>query len=124
MAAENARLNSSDWRIWASATRVFVTVVPIFAPIINGIAVWTDIISAPTIPTITEVLVDDDADQLPDPGRLTLGDLLALLEEIINRGLGLGPRYGSLEILEHVVQRPARVLLTNAVHRFLRLLVR
>ena len=59
VAAEKARLNSFPLLMCPIDTIVFVTVVPMFAPIIIGIA--PDNVSAPvlTIPTIREVVVDE-----------------------------------------------------------------
>ena len=59
VAAENARINSFPLLICPIDTIVFVTVVPMFAPIIIGIAPVK--VTAPllTIPTIIEVVVDE-----------------------------------------------------------------
>ena len=57
--AANARRNSSPRLIWPMETIVFVTVVPILAPIIIGTAPFK--LRAPelTIPTIRDVVVDE-----------------------------------------------------------------
>lgn len=60
VAAANARLNSAECRTWPSDTSVFVTVVPMLAPMIMGTASSTPTTPAATRPTITEVLADED----------------------------------------------------------------
>jgi hypothetical protein len=44
----------------ANETKVLVTEVPMFAPIIIGTAEPNDSVPEPTIPTITEVVVEED----------------------------------------------------------------
>ena len=56
----NARLNSSPREICARETIVFVTVVPIFAPMIIGTAFSNDSAAVPTNPTTSDVVVEDD----------------------------------------------------------------
>ena len=60
VAAANARLNSSDCRIEPSDTRVFVTVVPMLAPMIIGTAASTPSAPEATSPTTTDVLAEED----------------------------------------------------------------
>ena len=59
VAAAKARLNSLLLLIWPIDTRILVIVVPMFAPMIIGMA--PDNVNAPalTIPTISEVVVDE-----------------------------------------------------------------
>ena len=52
-------LNSSLSCIWVKETMVLVTLVPMFAPIIIGIAVFTGTLAA-TSPTMMEVEVEED----------------------------------------------------------------
>jgi hypothetical protein len=54
-----ALLNSSLLPICPRETRVFVTVVPILAPITIGIALDTFMTPEPTIPTTMEVVVEE-----------------------------------------------------------------
>ena len=54
-----ARLNSSFLVIWPSATIVFVTVVPMFAPITMGIAHLIESAPPATKPTTIEVVVEE-----------------------------------------------------------------
>ena len=80
VAAANARLNSAGCLMWPSDTRVLVTVVPMFAPMIIGIAASTLMPFVATSPTITDVEADDDwtstvprmPTQRPAIGLLTL----------------------------------------------------
>ena len=51
VAAAKARLNSADLRTCPTETIVFVTVVPIFAPMIIGTAAFTDIAVSLPLPT-------------------------------------------------------------------------
>ena len=59
MDAENARLNSLPLLICPIETIVFVTVVPILAPIIMGIAPFKVTAPPETIPTIIDVVVEE-----------------------------------------------------------------
>ena len=52
-------LNSSLFCIWVKETMVLVTLVPMFAPMIIGIAVFTGTLAA-TSPTMIEVEVEED----------------------------------------------------------------
>ena len=61
VATLNARRNSSLRPMWASEAIVFVTVVPMLAPMINGTALATGIgfSGAATNPTIIAVVTDE-----------------------------------------------------------------
>ena len=59
IAAPIALLNSLRLPTWPSETSVFVTVVPMFAPIIIGIALETLRPPEPTMPTTIEVVVEE-----------------------------------------------------------------
>ena len=60
VAAVNARRNSSERRACPSETSVFVTVVPMLAPMIMGTAVSIGRLPAATRATIVAVVTDDD----------------------------------------------------------------
>ena len=58
--AAKALLNSPSLLTWPKETRVFVTVVPIFAPMTIGIAYSRLRTPLPTNPTIVDVVTDED----------------------------------------------------------------
>ena len=59
-AADNARSNWADRLMCPSDTMVFVTDVPIFAPMTMGIAFSIGSVPAPTRATVIEVVEDED----------------------------------------------------------------
>ncbi len=60
MAAPTARSNSTGRRMLPTEARVLVTLVPMLAPMIMGTASSTPTSPAATMPTIVDVLTDDD----------------------------------------------------------------
>ena len=58
--AAKALLNSPSLLTWPKETRVFVTVVHIFAPMTIGIAYSRLRTPLPTNPTIVDVVTDED----------------------------------------------------------------
>ena len=77
-------LNSSLSFICEKETMVLVTLVPMFAPMIIGIAVFTGTLAA-TNPTMIEVEVDDDLE-------LKFSKVLYQYQILISMQIGVGHR--------------------------------